>query len=184
VQREQSHFLREEIISLLRKEAISIVLPEEEAAGFYSRYFLVPKKDGNYRPILDLRVLNKTLMLLRFRMLTPRRLVQFIRPNDWFITIDRSPAGDVARAPLPNVVPVSETQRSQKQILQNNGVLQMQESPGSLENPGVTRGVRPHGHSDAPRSGNHRRLHERVGSGLRGGRRERPLVCGRVTYKC
>src|SRR4029434_8638212 len=88
VQREQSHFLREEIISLLRKEAISIVLPEEEAAGFYSRYFLVPKKDGNYRPILDLRVLNKALMLLRFRMLTPRRLVQFIRPNDWFITID------------------------------------------------------------------------------------------------
>ena len=27
-------------------------------------------------------------MPLRFRMLTPRRLVQFIRPNDWFITID------------------------------------------------------------------------------------------------
>src|SRR4029434_10545805 len=86
--REQSHFLREEIVSLLRKEAISIVPPEEEASGFYSRYFLVPKKDGNYQPILDLRVLNKALMLLRFRMLTPRRLVQFIRPNDWSITID------------------------------------------------------------------------------------------------
>src|SRR4029434_1391214 len=42
----------------------------------------------NYRPILDLRVLNKALMPLRFRMLTPRRLVQFIRPNDLFITID------------------------------------------------------------------------------------------------
>src|SRR4029434_84682 len=27
------------------------------------------------------------LMPRRFRMLTPRRLVQFIRPNDWFITI-------------------------------------------------------------------------------------------------
>src|SRR4029434_6191999 len=88
VQRGQSHFLWEEIVSLLRKEAISIVPPEEEASGFYSRYFLVPKKDGNYRPILDLRVLNKALMPLRFRMLTPRRLVQFIRPNDWFITID------------------------------------------------------------------------------------------------
>src|SRR4029434_10351877 len=42
----------------------------------------------NYRPILDLRVLNKALMPLRFRMLTPRRLVQFMRPNDLFITID------------------------------------------------------------------------------------------------
>src|SRR4029434_6744162 len=51
VQRKQSHFLREEIISLLRKEAISRVPPEEEKAGFYSRYFLVPKRDGNYRPI-------------------------------------------------------------------------------------------------------------------------------------
>ena len=88
VQQGQSHFLRKEIDSLLRKEAISIVPPEEAASGFYSRYFLVPKKDGNYRPILDLRVLNKALMLLKFRMLTPRRLVQFVRPNDWFITID------------------------------------------------------------------------------------------------
>ena len=88
VQQGQSHFLREEIVSLLRKEAISVVPPEEAASGSYSRYFLVPKKEGNYRPILDLRVLNKALMSLKFRMLTPRRLVQFIRPNDWFITID------------------------------------------------------------------------------------------------
>src|SRR4029434_193230 len=65
VQQGKSHFLREEIVSLLKKEAISIVPPEEEASGFYSRYFLVPKKDGNYRPILDLRVLNKALMPLR-----------------------------------------------------------------------------------------------------------------------
>src|SRR4029434_7870672 len=61
---------------------------KESNAGFYSRYFLVPKRDGNYRPILDLRVLNKALMPLRIRMLTPRRLVQFIRPNDWFIMND------------------------------------------------------------------------------------------------
>src|SRR4029434_3598386 len=55
VQQGQSHFLQDEIASLLREEAISIVPPEEENAGFYSRYFLVPKRDGNYRPILDLR---------------------------------------------------------------------------------------------------------------------------------
>ena len=54
----------------------------------FSRYFLVPKKDGSYRPILDLRVLNRALMPFKFRMLTPRRLVQFIRPKDWFVTID------------------------------------------------------------------------------------------------
>src|SRR4029434_2161073 len=74
--------------SLIRQKARRRVHLKEGSAGFYSRYFLVPKGDGNYRPILDLRVLNKALMPPRFRMLTPRRLVQFIRPNDWFITID------------------------------------------------------------------------------------------------
>src|SRR4029434_4737733 len=87
VQQWQSHFLREEIVSLLRKEAIGVVPPEEEAFGLYTRHPLVPKKDGNYRTILDLRVLNKALMPLKFRMLTPHRLVQFIRPNTCFITI-------------------------------------------------------------------------------------------------
>src|SRR4029434_11268462 len=59
-------------------------------------------------------------------------------------------------------------------------------SPGNLENPAVPRGVGPHGHCDAPRSGDHRRLHKRVGGSLRGGICERSLVCsrGRVTYKC
>ena len=46
VQQGQSHFLQKEIDSLLQKEAISVVPPEEAASGFYSRYFLVPKKDG------------------------------------------------------------------------------------------------------------------------------------------
>ena len=99
---------------------------------------------------------------------------------------DRSPAGDVADTAVLNVVPVSEAQRSQRQIPQDNGVLQMQESPGNLESPLVPRGVRHYGHSDAPRISNHRRLHQGVGSGLRGERRERSLVCdrGRVSYKC
>src|SRR4029434_6380042 len=59
-------------------------------------------------------------------------------------------------------------------------------SPGNLENPAVPRGVGPHGHCDAPRSGDHRRLHKRVGGCLRGGICARALVCsrGRVTYKC
>src|SRR4029434_4200777 len=74
MQREHSHSLREELISLLKKKAINRIPLKERNAGFYSRYFLVPKRDRNYRPILDLRVLNKALMPLRFRMLTPRRL--------------------------------------------------------------------------------------------------------------
>src|SRR4029434_3895848 len=62
----------------------------------------------------------------------------------------------------------------------------MQESPGDLENPLVSRRVRHYGASVASRGGDHRRCHQRLGSCLRRERRERPLVCDRgcVSRKC
>lgn len=54
-----SHILKEEISSLLNKGAIPVVPPNLMNQGFYSRYFLVPKKGCSFRPILNLRVLNK-----------------------------------------------------------------------------------------------------------------------------
>src|SRR4029434_7937493 len=62
-----------------------------------------------------------------------------------------APVGDVAYAGIPNVVPVYEAQRSQRQASQSSGVLQMQESPGDLENPLVSRRVGHCGHSVASR---------------------------------
>src|SRR5512146_843155 len=53
--------LREEIAALLAKGAIEPVPPAEMESGFYSPYFIVPKKSGGSRPILDLRVLNRWL---------------------------------------------------------------------------------------------------------------------------
>ena len=50
--------LEEEILTLLQKEAIQVVSPKDILNGFYSRYFLVPKRDSGLRPILDLRNLN------------------------------------------------------------------------------------------------------------------------------
>ena len=41
-----------------------------------------------FGPILDLHILNKALMKRKFKMLTSRQLVQFIKPGDWFVTID------------------------------------------------------------------------------------------------
>ncbi|KAL0196760.1 hypothetical protein M9458_005300, partial [Cirrhinus mrigala] len=52
--------------------------------GFYSPYFIVPKKKGGLLPILDLRVLNRSLYKMPFKMLTPKR----IRHDDWFAAID------------------------------------------------------------------------------------------------
>ncbi|MGL4479881.1 MAG: reverse transcriptase domain-containing protein [Aeromonas veronii] len=72
----------------MRKRAIEIVPPQESEAGFYSRYFLVPKKDGGLRPILDLRLLNLSLTKRKFRMLTLSQILTQICPKDWFCSLD------------------------------------------------------------------------------------------------
>ncbi len=53
--------LQQELSSLLQKGAIEEVPQSEVKRGFFSRYFLVPKRDGGLRPILDLRCLNLSL---------------------------------------------------------------------------------------------------------------------------
>ncbi len=50
--------------------------------------FIVPKKGGGLRPILDLRVLNRALHKHPFKMLTHRRMIKCIQPQDWFAAID------------------------------------------------------------------------------------------------
>ncbi len=76
---EQALVLEQEVSSLLRNEAIEVVSPLYRESGFYSRYFVVPKKDGGLHPILDLRVLNGSVRRLKFRMLTVKQVVSQIR---------------------------------------------------------------------------------------------------------
>ncbi|MGL5393635.1 MAG: hypothetical protein ACRDA8_20035, partial [Shewanella sp.] len=83
-----SHVLRTEVMRLLKKGAIEVVPPAQSESGFYSRYFLVPKKEGGLRPILDLRHLNKALIKRLFRMLTLKKIIAQIRPMDWFFSLD------------------------------------------------------------------------------------------------
>ncbi|KAL0185479.1 hypothetical protein M9458_021176, partial [Cirrhinus mrigala] len=80
--------LRAEIAVLLAKDAIEPVPPAEMKSGFYSPYFIVPKKSGGLRPILDLRVLNRSLLRLSFKMLTSKRILSCVRHQDWFAAID------------------------------------------------------------------------------------------------
>ncbi len=70
VRSDDAHVLHAEVMNLLEKGAIEIVPPAQSVSGFYSRYFLVSKKDGGLRPILDLRLLNHTLMKRSFRLIT------------------------------------------------------------------------------------------------------------------
>ncbi|XP_042562141.1 LOW QUALITY PROTEIN: uncharacterized protein LOC122131476 [Clupea harengus] len=80
--------LRQEIGALLQKEAIEQLDAPTHEGGFYSTYFIIPKKDGGLRPILDLRHLNTHLKTLRFHMLRTKEVLHSIRKNDWFTTID------------------------------------------------------------------------------------------------
>ncbi len=80
--------MEQEIKALLEKEAIEYVPHSNRETGFYSRHFIVPKKDGGLRPILDLRVLNVSVLKLKFKMLTLRQIVSQIISEDWFVTID------------------------------------------------------------------------------------------------
>ncbi len=75
------HVVRSGVHTLLAKvKTVPLVNSE---SGFYSRYFLVPKKDGGLRPILDLRRLRRP-----FRMLTLKQILVQIQPKDWFLSVD------------------------------------------------------------------------------------------------
>ncbi len=43
---------------------------------------------GGLRPILDQRQLNRSVLRLKFKMLTLKQVVSRIRSEDWFVTID------------------------------------------------------------------------------------------------
>ncbi len=63
VQSKDAHILRSEVMTLLAKGAVEMIPPAQSESGFYNCYFLVPKKDGGLRPILDLRLLNRALVM-------------------------------------------------------------------------------------------------------------------------
>ena len=87
VKPERAYLLTQELQTRLVEGAIECVpLPDRES-GYYSRYFLIPKKDGGLRPILDLRGLNRCLRTYKFNRLTIKMIVSQIQSEDWFVTI-------------------------------------------------------------------------------------------------
>ena len=63
----QAELVKEEIASLLVKLAIEPVM-NVKSPGFYSRIFLVAKKNGSLKPVIDLSALNKFVHLEKFKM--------------------------------------------------------------------------------------------------------------------
>ncbi len=67
---EQALVMEQEVDILLRKEVIMVVPPCDRESGFYSRWAY-----GGLHPILDLRLLNHSVMRLKFKMLTIKQVM-------------------------------------------------------------------------------------------------------------
>lgn len=61
-----------------KKRAIESVPKSQEGMGFYSTFFLVPKKDGGLRPILNLRNLSVHSQVPHFKMTIFTKLWYYI----------------------------------------------------------------------------------------------------------
>ena len=90
LQQTESLALVKEVNKLLHKGAVEKIEPE--GPGFYSRIFLVPKKNGKLRLIIDLSRLNTFLDIQSFRMETANKVRQTIQPNDWAFSLDLTDA--------------------------------------------------------------------------------------------
>ena len=73
---DKDQFLASEIAALLQKQAIEEVPPDLAQEGFYSRFFLVPKKGGTMRPVIDLSPLNKYIDCRGFKMETLKEVTR------------------------------------------------------------------------------------------------------------
>ena len=83
---EQARVIDEEVEALLGKGAIEEVAP---SCGYYSHVFVVPKKDGGWRPILNIKRLNKKYLVSPpFKMDTVREVSSLLREGDWMASID------------------------------------------------------------------------------------------------
>ena len=77
--------LEAEIQSLLQKGAVE---PAPATSGFYSRMFVVQKASGDWRPIIDLSVLNTQIHKTKFKMETVQSVLSSVRKGDWMVSID------------------------------------------------------------------------------------------------
>ncbi|CAG2246502.1 unnamed protein product [Mytilus edulis] len=113
-----------EVDTMLQKAAIEEVSILTLSPGFYSRLFLVPKKTGGMRPVIDLSILNKFLIVPHFKMETNRSIRASILPGMWTTSLDLSDAYFH--------IPISKTYRKYLRFVWNNKVFQFKALPFGL----------------------------------------------------
>ena len=84
---ELARILEEELVGLLQKNA-AVRCPQGFVPRFCATFFLAPKKGGKWRPILNLRPLNKYIVPRRFRMETLSSILRLLGPGLWATSVD------------------------------------------------------------------------------------------------
>ena len=80
--------LSDEVVDLCEKSAVRPIPLGQEREGFYSTYFIVPKKDGGLRPILNLKPFNLNVRKRTFKMETLQTIISIMTPNLWLTSVD------------------------------------------------------------------------------------------------
>ena len=89
--KEETAFMDKKIKELLQDGSIKKVThPHPE--GWLSNMFLVPKKDGGFRMILNLKPLNKFIKYSKFKMDHVEQILQLIEPHNVLCSLDISSA--------------------------------------------------------------------------------------------
>ena len=86
----QRNVLLSEINVLVEKNAlVPVVCPDP---GFYSQVFVVPKRTGGFRPVIDLKALNRHIACPTFRMETPQSIRRQLQVGEVTTSIDLADA--------------------------------------------------------------------------------------------
>ena len=83
---QEEQIIDKEIEKLLEMQVITEV--QHHPNEFISPIFVVPKKDGDYRMILNLKDLNQYIEYHHFKMETFESAIKLVKPNSYFASVD------------------------------------------------------------------------------------------------
>ena len=87
---EEIELIDNEVKELLEKGAIRLSSTEKDQ--FISNIFLVKKKNGKYRPVINLKKLNDFVEYNHFKQETLDYILKSVKKNSYFTSLDLSDA--------------------------------------------------------------------------------------------
>ena len=83
----ERNLIEDKVQDLLTKQAIHPVPVGQEQDGFVSNLFLVPKKGGSQRPVINLKHLNQFVKYEHFKMKNIHMLRDLLKKHDYLVKI-------------------------------------------------------------------------------------------------